>query len=178
MPRGIPNQAKNSPVNKPAKELHTADMAVGQAPKIILPDEGPIDREQIIVTDRQPASDYLDALKFAEEPVTIRIERSAEKFAPHSVDLWVNGVGAEVLMKGKWIQTGYLPVGHVVTTKRKYVEVLARSKHDSVQTEVRKHEESEENVIDRHTSQKTPFSVIRDDNPRGAEWLTRLLQEL
>jgi len=182
MPRGIPNakpaQAKNNPVHAPARELHTADLAVGQQPAIVLPDDGPIEREQVIVAlDKQPADDYLQALKFAEEPITIRIERSSEKFAPHSVDCWVNGVGAEVLMRGKWIQCGYLPIGHVVTTKRKYVEVLARSKHDTVQTNVQKHEESEDNVVDRHTSMKTPFSVIRDDNPRGAQWLTRLLAE-
>lgn len=183
MPRGTPNapakQAKNNPVNAAARELHTGDMAVGQHAPIVLADDKPLEREQIILPlEKQMAGKYLADLAFAEEPVTIRIERSSEKFAPHSVDCWVNGVGAEILMKGRWIQTGYLPVGHVVTTKRKYVEVLARSKHDSVQTEVKKHEESEENVIDRHTSQKTPFSVIRDENPRGAEWLTRLLQEL
>lgn len=181
MPRGIPNtkEAKNSPVHSPSKELHTGDMAVGQHAPIVLMDDRPIEREQIIVPlEKQMAGKYLADLAFAEEPVTIRIERSAEKFAPHSVDCWVNGVGAEIMIRDKWVQTGYLPVGHVVTTKRKYVEVLARSKHDSVQTEVRKHEESEDNDIGRHTSQKTPFSVISDKNPRGAEWLTRLLQEL
>lgn len=180
MPRGIPNKdAINSPVNQPVRELHTGDMPVGQNPAIVLKDDEPIEREQTIQTlDRLPADDYLAALKFGEEPVTIRIERSSEKFAPHSVDCWVNGVGAEVLIRGKWLQLGYLPIGHMVTTKRKYVEILARSKTDSVRTEVRNEEsESPDNVIDRHTSQKTPFSVIRDENPKGAEWLTSLLAE-
>ena len=178
MPRGIPNQAKNNPVNQPVRELHTADMAVGQQPRIVLHDDAPIDHESVIIpVEQMPASNYINALKFAEEPVTIRIERSGEKFAPHSVDCWVNGVGAEVLMNGKWVQLGYLPIGHAITTKRKYVEILARAKHDTVQTNVTKHEENEDNFIDRHTSQKTPFSVLRDANPTGGEWLTRLLAE-
>jgi len=181
MPRGTPNkpaQAKNTPVHAPARELHTADMAVGQQPAIALRDDEPIDREQVILpVDRQPAADYLKQLAFAEEPVTIRIERSSEKFAPNSVDCWVNGIGAEVLMKGKWIQLGYLPVGHIVTTKRKYVEVLARSKHDAIQTNVVQHAESEENLVERHTSMRTPFSVLKDENPIGHQWLTRLLAE-
>lgn len=178
MPRGIPNSAINNPVNQPVRELSTADMAVGQMPPIVFPEHGLPDRERIVEPlDRMPADDYLSALKFAEEPITIRIERSSEKFAPHSVDCWVNGIGAEVLMRGKWLQLGYLPVGHAVTTKRKYVEVLARSKTDTVQTEVKKFEDGEENLNPIHTSQKTPFSVLRDENPRGGEWLTRLLAE-
>lgn len=181
MPRGTPNkpaQAKNSPVHAPARELHTADMAVGQQPAIVLRDDEPINHEQVILpVDRQPAGKYLADLAFAEEPVTIRIERTAEKNAPNSVDCWVNGVGAEVFMNGKWLQLGYLPVGHAVITKRKYVEVLARSKHDSISTNVRQHEDSEENLVERHTSQRAPFSVLKDANPMGHQWLTRLLAE-
>lgn len=145
---------------------------------IVFKDDEPIDRERIIVAEKTPDVEYFEALQFAEEPISIRIERSAEKFAPNSVDCWVNGIGAEIMINGKWVQCGYLPVGHVVTTKRKYVEVLARSKQDTVQTAVLKHEDFEENTNPISTSQKVPFSVIRDANPRGAEWLTKLIREL
>lgn len=170
--------ALNSPVHAAERELHTADMAIGQQPSIILHDDQPIDHEQVIIpVDRQPAAKYLAKLAFAEEPVTIRVERSAEKFAPNSVDCWCNGIGAEVFMNGRWMQLGYLPVGHAVTTKRKYVEILARSKHDSIQTKVEQMADTEQNTIDRHTSMRTPFSVLKDANPEGHAWLTRLLAE-
>ena len=178
MPRPLPSQAINNPVNSPAPELSTADMQVGQMPDIVLRNDEPIDHEQLVIpVDRPLESEYIKALKFAEEPVTIRIERSSEKFAPLTVDCWVNGIGAEVFMRGKWLQLGYLPVGYPIITKRKYVEVLARSKVDSVQTDVQKREDSEDNIIQRHTSQKSPFSILKDDNPLGHEWLTRLLAE-
>jgi hypothetical protein len=120
---------------------------------------------------------YMEALAFAEEPVTIRIERSGEKFAPNVIDLWVNGQGAEILQNGRWVTYNALPVGTPVTTKRKYVEVLARSKTDTINTKSGKKDEfSEINSIERYTSAKAPFSVIRDKNPLGVEWLTNLLR--
>jgi len=180
MPRGVPNEkmAMHSPVNQPGRELHSDDVAIEQPPRIVLTNDEPIEREEVIIpVSRAGAAQYLEQLAFANDPVTIRIERSSEKFAPHSVDCWVNGIGAELFIKGRWVQCGYLPVGHIVTTKRKYVEVLARSKVDTLSTQVEKHADHEDNIIDRHTSQRSPFSVIRDASPKGAEWLTALLSE-
>jgi hypothetical protein len=62
--------------------------------------------------------------------------------------------------------------------RRKYVEVLARSKPMSVQT---KHESAEEslnpqNEVIRTTSSQFPFSVL-EDTQRGIEWLNRLMSE-
>jgi hypothetical protein len=159
------------------KELHTSDLKVGQQPPIIL-DDNPIDHENVILpvgNHLQPS--YLASLAFAEEPVTIRIERSAEKFSPMVVDAWVNGKGAEAFINGKWIECGFLPVGIPVITKRKYVEVLARSKVDTVNTNVVKHENHEDNIIDRTTHSKVPFTIIKDANPVGTEWLTKLFLE-
>jgi hypothetical protein len=33
------------------------------------------------------------------------------------------------------------------------------------------------NLISRNTSQKYPFSVIKDPNPRGYQWLTTVLSQ-
>ena len=164
------NASVATPVRRgrPPKELNTGDMEVGQRPSIVLPDDGFIVREneEIAAIDSPLDDDYFTALAFMEEPVTIRLERSQEKFAPLVVDVYVNGVP-------QWIK-----VGVPQTIKRKYVEVLARAKPDAVQTRVLDEEsENPRNVIDRYTSAKHPFSVIRDDNPRGAEWLTRILAE-
>lgn len=163
----------------PKREVHTGDLPVGQAPRITLGADDEIDHEQVIVPIDSPlGSDQMQNLAFAEEPVTIRIERSNEKHAPIVVDCWVNGKGAEVFVNGKWTEFGCLPVGIPVTTKRKYVEILARSKIDNVTTNTGTiHDANPVNHIDRATSSKVPFSMIQDRNPLGVEWLTRLLQE-
>lgn len=172
------SRAEHAPVIRTGKEISTSDLKVGQQPRIVLTADDEIDHENVIIpVDTPLMSEHARLLAFAEEPVTIRIAQSSEKFAPKVVDAWVNGKGAEVLMNGKWVELGWLPVNIPVTTRRKYVEILARSKTDALSTQVVKHEESEENNIDRNTSSKTVFSVIDDKSPLGVEWLTRLLME-
>ena len=160
-----------------SKEVHTSEMKVGQKAAIILNDE-PIDHEQIVVPVDDPfQGDQLQLLAFAEEPIKIMISQSNEKNAPIVHDAWVNGKGAEVYMNGKWLELGYLPVGKIVITKRKYAEVFARSKIDAVTTEVIQEKDSEQNIVNTRTSSKVPFSVLQDNNPLGAEWLQRLMME-
>ena len=162
-----------------SKEIHTDDLKVGQQDPILLKDDEEIDHEQIIVPiGASLLKEQVPGLAFGEEPITIRIERKSEKFAPQVVDIWVNGKGAEAFVNGKWVEFGFLPVGLPVITKRKYVEVMARSKVDNVSTETGSmFDENPANRVNRATSSSTPFSVLKDGNPLGAEWLTRLLQE-
>ena len=173
--------ALNTPVRRPRREIHTSDFPVGQAPTIDMSGEGPIERGEIVTPLDGPLSmDQVEPLAFAEESVTILINPSAEKNAPLTVDCWVNGKGAEVFLNGKWQEFGWLPVNRPVTTKRKYVEVLARSKMDNVTTDVGSSEEERpRNNIVRNTSVKSQFSVLADSNKRGLghEWLMRLMAE-
>lgn len=153
---------------RPPKEINTGNMEIGQRPAIAMPDDGFIVREneEIAAIDSPLDNDYFGALAFMEEPVTIRLERSQEKFSPQVVDVYVNG-------SPQWIK-----VGVPQTIKRKYVEVLARAKPDAVQTITGSlNDENPQNRIERYTSAKHPFSVLRDDNPVGIEWLTRILAE-
>lgn len=161
------------------KELHTDDLVVGQQADILIPDGDGIDHEQVIVpVGASLLKEQVPGIAFGEEPVTIRIERTSEKFAPKVVDIWVNGKGAEAFVNGAWVEFGFLPVGLEVITKRKYVEVMARSKVDNVSTETGSmNDDNPVNKINRATSSRTPFSVLKDINPLGAQWLTRLLQE-
>lgn len=168
------NHAKNNPVNRPGRELHTDDMEVGQRPAVNL--DLPREAESILPVEGALSSDYLEELAFNEEPVTINIQKSSEKFAPNVVDCWCGGRGAEQFINGKWAVCGWLPVNKPVTTRRKYVEVLARSKQDSIQTRTIKHEESEDNFADRYTNTKYPFSVLRDSE-KGHQWLSKVLME-
>jgi hypothetical protein len=146
-------------------------MEVGQqtAGNFILPPlDMPIDRESIAiepVVSSLTKNDFAEMM-FMEELVKIRVEPLNEKNPRKMIDLYVNG-------KAEWV-----PVGRPWIMRRKYVEVLARSKPMSVQT---KHESAEEslnpqNEVIRTTSSQFPFSVL-EDTPRGIEWLNRLMAE-
>ncbi len=172
--------AINKPVRRAAREQHTSDTPVGQLPKIVMPEDGLPDRgEAIQVVEKPLDMDYLRNLTFAEEPITIIISKNPEKFAPLTVDCWCNGKGAEVLdQNNKWVEFGWLPVGKMVTTKRKYVEILARSKLMSVQTDTGNENDAEpKNEVIRSNSLKAQFSVIGDTSPYSGVWLQRLLSE-
>lgn len=196
MPRGIPNNPANAPVRRQARtqapavatagfvgkpDTNTSDIKQMQPSDIILPASGVIPRgEQIEVLDKPLTDDYAAALAFNEEPVAIMIEPGQEENSPRVIDVWVNGKGAEVLdpQTGRWNEINCLPVGGVITTKRKYVEVLARAKLDKVST---KHDDATvanpENRVVRTTSRRAVFQVMNDPSPRGREWLTRLMTE-
>lgn len=161
------------------REVHTDDMPVGQMPEINL-DDRLVNHESETIEPIQAfvSSKYVEDLAFMEEAVSIRLERSTERFAPTVVECWVNGKGCEVFQNGKWMSFGYFPVGQVVITKRKYVESLARAKQDAVQTTVlRRDGEDPNNYVQRFTSVKHPFSIIQDRSANGADWLTRLMAE-
>lgn len=174
------SRAIDNPVHAPARELHTADLRVTEAPPVDIEHRS----EVILPADAKSLDkDYLDALNFMEDEMTIRIEPSDEENAPIVVDCWVNGKGAEVKdpRTGKWMELNCLPMGGVIITKRKYVEVLARSRSDRV---VGKEESNRPEAgrdgwkIDRRTVRKTLFSVIHDPaGGKGVEWLTRLHAE-
>lgn len=167
--------AINNPVKRQYnREKNTTEMHIGQRDSVDL--DAPRESESIVALETAVNQDYISDLAFMEEPVTIRINKSAEKYAPNVVDCWANGRGAEQFINGKWVVCGWLPVNAMVITKRKYVEVLARAKQDSIQTRVVKHEDHEENHADRYTSLKYPFSPI-NDSARGAAWLDKILSE-
>lgn len=179
-PLEAPAFAQHGNVN--ARTLNTADLPLGQIGDAIFK-EGTNERvndDTIIAVDRALEDDYTLALKMAEEPVTIMIEPSQEENAPIVVDCWVNGKGAEVLdpLSGKWMELGCLPIGGAITTKRKYVEVLARAKITNIRTA---HDDMNvadpQNRVIRNTSRKSVFSVIHDANPKSREWLTRLIAD-
>lgn len=171
--------AIDNPTSLPGKELHTDDLKVGQRADISLGDSFE-DREDnvILPVSADTNRDYLAALAFGEQPMKIRIESNSDKNAPKVVDCWVNGVPAEEFHDGKWHKYGYLSIGRPLITRRKFVEVLARAKPDSVQTNVVERDNADpENMLQRFTSVKYPFSVIEDQDPKGADWLNRIIQE-
>lgn len=171
-------------IHNPAKrqykgrEVNTAEFAVGQKNDIDL-DSQIIHGEAIpnVAGDNEVNAQYMAELAFMEEPVTIKIEENSRSDFPEThVPVQVQGRGAEVLVNGQWVEMTWVPVNVILTMKRKFVEVLARSKSDSIRTN---HDdatvERPRNTINRRTTANYPLSILSDDNPRGREWLQRIM---
>lgn len=154
---------------KRRKPLESAEQHMEQPSAIILPGEGPIVREpeEIIALDKPLEKDNAEALAFNEEVLIIQLQPSSEENAPTVVDVYVNG-------EAKWI-----PVGVPTKIKRKFVEVLLRSKPISVTTS---HEGRGSDVINnriiRNTRAKYPLSIMQDPSKKGYEWLSKIMAEL
>lgn len=168
--------AINRPVGRPRRETNTADMPLAQKDDIDLSLDSPIIHSEGLpnLTHEQELMAELD---FMEQPMTIRIEdNSSSDFPETHVPVVVNGKNAEVLQNGKWLEIGWLPIGQTLVTKRKYVEVLARSRSDTIRT---MHDdatvERPRNTVRRSTKANYPLSIIQDNNPRGHEWLSRIM---
>jgi alkanesulfonate monooxygenase SsuD/methylene tetrahydromethanopterin reductase-like flavin-dependent oxidoreductase (luciferase family) len=150
------------------KELHTEEVRGRAKPAINLQDSVADirDNEELIIETNPMDMAYIDELAFMEEKITIRLEPSADRYSPKFVDVAVNG-------RIEWLE-----VGTPIKVARKYVEVLARAKSDTFITIApNTNDENPVNMISRNTSQKYPFSVIKDPNPRGYQWLTTVLSQ-
>jgi hypothetical protein len=160
------------------QQLHTSDVETEQLPPIF--DDGSDDErlpEVILVDERMAKKEYLADLAFNEEPVTILIQPGAEENAPNYHLCSVNGKGAEVLLDRKWIEFKYLPVGQEVTTKRKYLEVLLRSKRNTVIAGYQLQDGKDPvNTTMRPTSAAMAVTIVEDRSPRGRAWASEMLR--
>lgn len=151
--------------NPGRREVTPNDLPLGQRPPIDLSPAGMLNREpeQIIPVEKAMASDDFDELAFMEEEVLIRLEHSTDRHQPMFKDFGVNG------------RTEWVPVGKPHKIKRKFLEVILRSQPFNVQTDVGDATvERPHNHIVRHQSSKYPCSILRDPNPRGADWAMRV----
>lgn len=172
--------AKNNVVVS-SNELNTADVKVGQRKSrkldVIEDDEPMVALAEGIEDDPEA---YAEAIAFMEEPITIRVNvptQADDKHPPRTVQCWVNGKGAEQFTNGKWMQCGWLPLNYTVTTRRKYVEVLARAKQENISTRVIQHRDSEENIADRIAIGKYAISILNDNSPKAQEWIRTIISE-
>ena len=194
MPTVTPD--KNAPrtapdvMNAPTKETHSTDFKMGDHSTITdATPRGDVGREkdpghrlfgnrlkhtgEFMMLDGIPVDqDYLDELAFYEEPLMVMINQSSHKNAASIFENWSDGRGAEMQINGKWVIIKDLPVGEPITIKRKIVEQIIRARVMNVQTI---HEEppisSPRNQIVRNSSHVHSISILRDDNPKGREWL-------
>lgn len=155
-------------------EVHTSDVRIAQRPDILDPDTYDGD---VLIGEKVVSLDYAEALQFNEEPVAIRIEPSSDQNASKFFPVWVNGQGAEIFVNRQWIIATYLPVGEVITVRRKVLENILRSKVDKITNEVENAEsERPNNRITRVTTAVHALSIVQDKNPRGAAWATEIMR--
>jgi hypothetical protein len=143
---------------------------VGQSAPRDIPTTGDAIASELDIEPVQmlPKQKKLDDLKFMEDTLTIRVDGSNDKFAKPIIDV-ANGGRTQFLVRG-------VPI-HV---KRKFVEVLARSKPIGY---------TGETYIDRSTGEAVnrmnpsiglqyPFTVQQDPaGEKGRLWLEQVLSE-
>lgn len=183
-----PTAPKKTP-KLPKKELHTSEIPLVQHPSFELPPLGePVehpDNHIAVVEKDRLHKEWLDAIAFGEQAVTIRITPGQEPWASPYAEAWIEGRPIEVLDRGKWIfprppACGVMK-GVPVTTKRKYVEVLMRSLTEHIKTRVvapTDPNEDYQNFLDRHHTANVPLSILHDSCPdpgKAREWATRTL---
>ena len=116
--------------------------------------------------ERPINKDWADTMAFNEELIKVMVHETTDPNATPIPDVYVNGIGQRFIR------------GQKQDVKRKFVELLARSRKTTYSQEKVRDDngnESYRNVP--HTALAYPFSVLEDQNPRGADWLTAILAE-
>jgi hypothetical protein len=164
---GASADAINNPVKRSytRRETNTADMPTRAIPA--LDDIDDREPDIIVADDSMAQADYLAELQFMNEPVTIYLQRGNADNAPNFEMVSVNG-------RNKWV-----PVETPTMLARSYVEVLARAQRTNISTQSGEADGDQltYNRIQRRGSSTVSFSVLEDKNPRGAEWLRKVMRE-
>jgi len=173
-------------INAPVRRRRTMDVSndqIAQPPSIDLGlEQEPNRGDDIQVLEAKHLErEYADRLAMDNDPITILIQPSSTENPELTVPVWVQGEGAEVFVNGKWMKLGFLPIGGEVITKRKYVEALGRARPVNCRTEVvggiQGFGELPRNELRRNSRLINQFTVVEDRNPKGREWLQRLMAE-
>lgn len=150
----------------PRKFVDSGDFQIGPGDGDVHMDDAGLQMPSVDVETRPLHKEKAEALRFNEELVTVRVAETSDPDQGICISLWNGGVH-QLFIRGQ-----------DVTCKRKFLEVLARAKPESFGN-VEFLDEAGIRKIKwpKRTGQRYPFAVIRDDNPRGAEWLRKVLME-
>ena len=149
-----------------ARVNSTEDVNPTQPADIILKDGTLATSGNAIVTiDRPLNAELMEEIAFMEEEITIMVQETADENAENPVIVGNNGVfkqffrGVPTLTKRKFVDSLIVKTGRVSTPE--YI--------NNAGERARK--------ISQHSAHKYPFMVVKDSNPKGAEWLTQRLSE-
>lgn len=123
-----------------------------------------ISESELVVTTNLEKN-YADQLAFLEEPVEIMVAEPQDEKESSLVQLFVQGRSQMIIP------------GQPIVIKRKYLEVLARAKQIRYKPVVKINDltGAPVNMMIPRLVLRYNFSVIQDKNPKGAEWLRRIL---
>ena len=144
-----------------------AQSMVGKGAAKIIPATGKaevISESELVVTTNLEKN-YADQLAFLEEPVEIMVAEPQDEKESSLVQLFVQGRSQMIIP------------GQPIAIKRKYLEVLARAKQIRYKPVVKINDltGAPVNMMIPRLVLRYNFSVIQDKNPKGAEWLRRIL---
>lgn len=152
-----------------SKVLDTSEHQVGQDGVSELKQKGDtvvLEKPEIDVVDGPRALAKAEELAFMEEPVTVTVGLTNDRNETQIVTIGVQGRNQNFIR------------GEPITVRRKFVEGLVRAKPTGYRNE--EYVNSEGDKAFRYpstTGLRYPFVVNRDDNPRGADWLRKILAE-
>lgn len=160
--------ARNRPVRSTRGHVETAEQIVGQDRPRHLRAAGKarqaLDPAVVQPVERVVSNEKLEALKFNEDMLIIRVAESTNPTDEPFAQVWNDG------------RSVVIPRGEDVQVRRKFVEVLARAKKTTYTQEKLPNNEGYRNIP--HTALKFDFALINDPNPRGGQpWLRGILSE-
>ena len=123
-----------------------------------------ISESELVITTNLEKS-YAEQLAFLEEPVEVMVAEPQDEKESNLVQLFVQGRSQMIIP------------GQPIVIKRKYLEVLARAKQIRYKPVVKINDLTGApiNMMIPRLVLRYNFSVIQDKNPKGAEWLRRIL---
>jgi hypothetical protein len=150
------------------KKLDATDLPIGQDGVVTMSSVGAavLEQPEIQVVDGPKALELASELAFMEEPVAVTVHQHNGQNPEPVVPIWVNG------------RCQVFPRGQSITVKRKFVEGLARAKPTTYRNEEYVNQEGDKAFrYPTATGLRYPFQIDRDDNPRGADWIRKILAE-
>ena len=161
--------AKNVPASL-RKSFETQEQTIGQDNPRDMKSDGPAS-DSLAPAYIQPvgkvySKEKMEMLQFMEDVLTVRVHETTNE-----IDVPI----PVVYNDGK---SQYFIRGSEQEVKRKFIEILARCKKTAFTQEL--YEDGDGNKGYRyipHTANVYPFSVLRDPDPRGSDWLRNILLE-
>lgn len=146
--------------------VDTRDIPLRQAPPIDLSVGAKLDHDEFTLETVNGAvnTNVFDELKFMEDLLELMIHPSATENPAQSVFISVNGEKVDA------------PVGVSIILKRKFVEVLARSRTERLRTVVEELGLERSNKLASNITNRHAFQILKDPaGVKGREWIQRAL---
>ncbi|HXE49572.1 MAG TPA: hypothetical protein VN663_14430 [Ramlibacter sp.] len=159
------NDAVNNPVASTGETDPMSQLEIGESNERVMRSTGDattaLDKLKLEQIAESPMDqEWHDMMRFNEEMITIKVATTTDLNAEQVFEINVNG------------RLEFFRRGETKTVKRYIVDHMLRMKETRyTQREIMDEEGIRQIVNVPHTALKYDFSVIRDDNPRGGDWL-------